>query len=322
MNKQLAGFSLLALGAVTLCLDDVASASGSGLSETLTVVSYGVSGSHSRQPRSGPAGTLTPIGNYSKVLDSNLASGATLSFPAELMPATLTAGSTKYTFAFANVSGGAGGSQTSTTAGSLGSVTVGSNPINIVVVYLPVGGGGCSGPCPAGPTGATIDQFDEATGTLLSDTFVQVTPATLSSGANTSGWVPTSSAVQISAWSQTSPSNVAFDKWVTVSGSGTISGANLSLTAGQSINALALYTPMPAGSRPVNPQTCAGLLTTFKSSPAPSGVRMTTAACEQVAGNVRASLAACLTAGYVTPAQVVAAVNTAISSDGCQQPSH
>jgi len=43
---------------------------------------------------------------------------------------------------------------------------------------------------------------------------------------------------------------------------------------------------------------------------------MTTAACEQVAGNVRASLAA----GYVTMAQVATAISTAVASDGCQQP--
>ena len=120
-----------------------ASASPTGLSETLTVVSCGgVSDSHSRQPRGGPAGTLTPVGNYSKVLDTNLASGATLSVSAELMPATLTAGGTKYNFAFADVSGGARGLADVHHGRFAGrGATVGSNPINIVVVYLPVGAG-------------------------------------------------------------------------------------------------------------------------------------------------------------------------------------
>jgi hypothetical protein len=131
------------------------------------------------------------------------------------LPATLSAHGVTFEFAFVNVSGGSpSGSQVSfNNAEPPAFVTVESAPINVLSVYLPTGGGGSSG---GGEPGATIDSFDETTGSLFNDVFVSVAPdpgGALTASGNDFGFVDTARSEEaITALSPTS-SEVLFDQW-------------------------------------------------------------------------------------------------------------
>ena len=105
---------------------------------------------------------------------------------------------------------------------------MGTQPITVLAVYVPAGGGSGDG----GGSGATIDSFDETTGSLFNDTFVSVSPdpgGTLTKSGNVDGYVDTtSSAETITALSPTSPTGVDFSRWVALAPP-TIAGAGAAL---------------------------------------------------------------------------------------------
>jgi hypothetical protein len=218
---------------------------------TLSLV-YFANGPHRRQPRSagGPGGfTLVqsfPLGNPS---------GGTFIPPP--VQKTLPVGSAVYNFAFMNVSGGyssaSGGAPIGlTTTDNLNlnpniSVFVQNLPIVALAVYVPPGGG----PNGLGPSGATIDSFNQTTGSLFDDTFVAVSPdknGALTTSGNVEGYVDTTSSTEtIRALSPTSPTGVDFEQWVLLGPPATFSaGAGLTVDKGVSVSALAFYkTPPP-----------------------------------------------------------------------------
>jgi len=246
---------------------------------------YFPSGPHTRQPRSavGPGGFTL----LQQIPPLTLEPGS--QFTATLAPPTLTVGGKTYTFAFMNVSGGytsaSGGvpiGQFSTDASaSPESVYAQDSPIVVLVVYIPVGGNG-------GVRGATIDSFDETTGTLFDDTFVSVSPdptGTETTEGNVHGFVSTANSNEtITALSPTSPSLVDFDQWVPLgvqlttriippnpilhtpgevisTGPGLlIVGNNLQVDEGTSVSALAFYKAPPPSPPPPPPTTCEQLL--------------------------------------------------------------
>ena len=167
---------------------------------------YFAAGPHQRQPRlnSGPGGFT--------LIQSFLAGDPTGgTFSAGPLPQTLPAispGGPTFNFAFVNYSG-----KSSTVYNSPPLVHVGKDPIDVLVVYVPVGGS--NGP----PSyGATIDSFNETTGILFDDTFATVSgdpDGTLSLYANKEGYVDTTSSTEtITALSPTSPTDVDFGQWV------------------------------------------------------------------------------------------------------------
>lgn len=183
-----------------------------------------------------PAGTAT------------LATGTP--FQAGLQEPTLTVGALSLAFAFTNVSGCTEGPQVSFVAGTPPPVgTVGTSPINVLVVYVPQGGGN------GGDTGAVIDAFNETTGSLVNNDFVTVSPdsgGTLTSEANVDGWVDTTdSGYTITADHPNIgpylalPTNAVFDQWVVLADpsppSSLVSGDDLTPGKGVTVYALAFY---------------------------------------------------------------------------------
>jgi hypothetical protein len=81
-------------------------------------------------------------------------------------------------------------------------------------LYVPPLGGVGNGP--SGSSGATIDSFDETTGSLFNDIFVSVAPdpgGALTTSGNNLGYVDTTKSQEaITAISPTS-SGVIFDQW-------------------------------------------------------------------------------------------------------------
>ena len=230
---------------------------------------YFASGPRQRQPRQpGGPGGFALIGSSS----GGDPSGGT--FQAGLQPPTLVVDGDTYNLAFVNVSGGyssaSGGAPVGVTSTDPAipppPVYVRNQPIVVLVVYLPPGGGvaGRGGP------GATIDAFDETTGILVDNTFVTVSPdGSQTNEANQYGWVATTRTETVAALSRITPSstdrntvNADFDKWVnlqdpqsdivTSSDNGEmvteveITGANLTVTQGWSVSALAFYKSPPS----------------------------------------------------------------------------
>jgi hypothetical protein len=201
---------------------------------------YFASGPHTRQPRSssGPGGfTLIQT-----LPGGTLSSGDT--FVAGAQPSSETVDGNTFPFAFVSVSGGTQGGVTSLQANvPAPSVTVGSADIVVLVVYAPTGGGGIGG------SGATIDSFDIATGSLFDDTFVSVSPdssGALTTSGNVEGYVDTTnSAETITALSPTTPTNVNFVRWLTLPSTVSTS-ESLAVDAGVSVSALAFYNKPPA----------------------------------------------------------------------------
>jgi len=163
----------------------------------------------------------------------------------------VTVGSQTFVFAYVSVSGCTEGGLVSFVAGTPPPVgTVGTNPILVLVVYVPVGG-----PIGVGDPGAVIDAFNVTTGALLDNDFVVVTPdpgGTLTNEANVDGWVDTvSSGYTITADHpnigpyMALPTNAVFEQWVDLTNpsppTSLISGANLTPAAGVTVYALAFY---------------------------------------------------------------------------------
>jgi hypothetical protein len=216
---------------------------------TTQYVYFGASGSHTRQPRA-----TTSYGGFTPIPGLNPSGTATLATatPFQAGPAepTLTVGALDLAFAFTSVTGCTEGGLVSYVAGTPPPVgTVGTNPILVLYVYLPVGGG------PGGTSGAVIDAFNETSGTLVDNDFVTVSPdpgGTLTTEANVDGWVDTTdSGSTITADHPTIgpylslPTTAVFDQWVDLATAsppaGLISGASLTPGKGVTVYALAFY---------------------------------------------------------------------------------
>jgi hypothetical protein len=164
-------------------------------------------------------------------------------FGALAVEPTLTEGGNSYAFAFMNVSGLVGGGLTSFDPSTPPpAATVGTTPVNVLVVYLPVGGSG------GNSSGAIIDAFDETIGSLVDDTFVSVTTdGSSDSGATTSGNVDgyvdtTASNETITAYTHITPTNANFDQWrILATTSPTPPGTALTVDKGVTVYAFAFY---------------------------------------------------------------------------------
>jgi hypothetical protein len=220
---------------------------------TTQYVYFGSSGAHTRQPRATTSyGGFTPIPGLNPSGTATLTSGT--AFQAGPAEATLTVGTLSLVFAFTSVTGCTEGGLLSYAAGTPPSVgTVGTSPILVLYVYLPVGGG------PGTTSGAVIDAFNETTGSLVDNDFVSVSPdpgGTLTNEANVDGWVDTTD----SGYTITAdhpdigpylalPTNATFDQWVDLSNptppTSLISGASLTPAEGVTVYALAFYKNPP-----------------------------------------------------------------------------
>jgi hypothetical protein len=219
---------------------------------TTQYVYFGSDGAHTRQPRATTSyGGFTPIPGLNPSGTATLASGTPFQ-PGPAEP-TLIVGTLTLAFAFTNVSGCTEGARTSYVAATQPPVgTVGTNPILVLYVYLPTGGGN-------GGSGAVIDAFDETAGTLVDNDFVSVSPdpgGTLTTEANVDGWVDTSS----SGYTITAdhpnigpylalPTTAQFVQWVDLADPAPpatlVSGANLTPAKGVTVYALAFYMDPP-----------------------------------------------------------------------------
>src|SRR5277367_207086 len=158
---------------------------------TYNYVYFGASGPHERRPvrSSGGPGGFTLIQEKS---GGTLQTGDQFAIGVPLPP-TQPVGNATYNFAFVNVSGGTpSGNQVSFDNGNPPPyVTVDTAPIVVLVVYVPAGGGRGR---PVRDSGATIDSFDETTGSLFNDIFVSVAPdsgGAVTAAANNMGYVDT-----------------------------------------------------------------------------------------------------------------------------------
>ena len=157
---------------------------------------YFSAGPHQRQPTRSGSGGFTAIESSSR----GDPSGGTFGAPPP--PEYQNVGSATFVFSFMTVSGGSltqGGPPAGVTSFKRTipppPVFVGSLPINVVVVYVPKGGG-------PGTPGATIDEFDQTIGQLINDTFVTVTPdlgGTLTTSGNVEGFVATTNSAETSS---------------------------------------------------------------------------------------------------------------------------
>ena len=189
---------------------------------------------------------------------NDLATGSV--FTPDLPPQTYSDGVNTYNFGFMNVSGCVGAGETSTDYANLpGSASfqpliVGSQVINILVVYIIHGGGG--GGVGGGP-GIYLDAFDETTGAFLDNFFVTgVSPdGSLTSTVNVYGSLAVEPHAEtlVAATPPINTPGVAnslatFDKWVKLegpAGNPVISGNSTSMAIGgstsQDITAFAFY---------------------------------------------------------------------------------
>jgi hypothetical protein len=123
-------------------------------------------------------------------------------------------------------------------------ITVGIHDINILCMYLPMGGGGAGGP---GSPGVYVDAFDMDQGAFLDDDFVSIlvnsnTDASLSVSVNDSGFIPSDTAANEVARAYTTIKTLSFGKWQSLWGSQLIMGADLTVGQGTTAFYLALYT--------------------------------------------------------------------------------
>jgi hypothetical protein len=190
----------------------------SGAKVTYTYVVYTGYGPHTRQPhRSGVAAngfdtTTLAANDFSPGTDETTTPGTV---SRNDMPNQLRGADGKlYNFAFVNVSGAASGGPTWFQNTANEQYIAGSSPITVLFVYVPTGGGGPS------PNGVSIDAFDVTTGSLVSDTFVSVSPdrggppPPLTTSGNVDGWVSTAhSAERITAYKHIAPTNADFLRW-------------------------------------------------------------------------------------------------------------
>ncbi len=167
---------------------------------------------------------------------------------------TLTVGALNLAFAFTSVTGLTEGGLVSYAAATPPPVgTVGTSPVLVLYVYLPVGGG------PGGDSGAVIDAFNETAGSLVDNDFVTVSPdpgGTLTSEANVDGWVDTTDGGYTITADHPDigpylalPTNATFVQWVDLADpaplSSLINGANLTPAEGATVYALAFYKNPP-----------------------------------------------------------------------------
>lgn len=212
--------------------------------------------SHTRRPRADTEyGGLTPIDDLSGSIA--LGAGPFSPPPGWLSPTQIlpTASPTTLDLAFVNVTGGTGGGVTwyAGSTAPLPKITVGSAPISVMIVYVPVAGpgGGKDGP------GASIDAYDETLGKLVDDVFVTAAPDNgETASGNTYGWVDTVACNEtITAYPVISPSGTdpdqasgTFERWVDLLHPQTPLGTGLAWTAEESqyYYALAFYkAPLP-----------------------------------------------------------------------------
>ena len=172
---------------------------------------------HHRQPRTGPT-------------SSTLIGGATTeATPGSFVHATASE-LEGLRFVFWSASDGIGGS-TVTTASI--DQQVGDNPMTLTAWYYPTGGDGGQG-----EPGYLIDAFSATLNDFVDDDFVIVTSdPSLTSSANVAGWVPTTQAAVLTAYSSIHGGHV-FQEWV---GDATAVGANATLGEGTSGLAIATY---------------------------------------------------------------------------------
>jgi hypothetical protein len=212
---------------------------------TYSYVYFGSAGPHERRPVRTPSGP----GGFALISQK---SGGTLQTGDQFqigvpLPPTQMLNRVTYHFAFVNVSGGTpSGAQVSfDSAVPPPYVAVASSPINVLAVYVPPPGGGPGG---GSGSGATIDSFDETTGSLFNDIFVSVAPdpaGTLTASANNLGYVDTTNSHEaITAISPTS-SGVIFDQWRILLPPGPDAGRVLTVAKGVSEIALAFYKAPP-----------------------------------------------------------------------------
>src|SRR5208283_1489090 len=225
---------------------------------TYSYVYLGGGGPHERRPVRTPGGP----GGFELISQKSggtLQTGDQFQIGVPLPPTQLVNGVT-YNFAFVNVSGGTpSGAQVSfDSANPPPYVTVASSPINVLVLYVPPSRGGSGRG--VGASGATIDSFDETTGSLFNDIFVSVAPdprGVLTASGNDMGFVNTTNSQEaITAISPTS-SGVIFDQWRILLPPGPVEGRVLTVGKGVSVIALAFYkAPPPPPSPPPGQQTC------------------------------------------------------------------
>ncbi|MGA7356931.1 MAG: hypothetical protein WA431_18070 [Candidatus Cybelea sp.] len=217
---------------------------------TTQYVYFGASGAHTRQPRATTSyGGFTPIPGLNPSPPQTLAPGT--SFQPLLPFLTYDVGSLDLQWALTNVSGLVEGPRfTNQPGGYPPPGTVGTSPVLVVYLYVPVGG--TPGP---GDSGAVIDAFNESTGALVDNDFVTVSPdpgGTLTTEANVEGWVDTASSGYTIAADHPNigpymslPMTALFDQWTDLTNPSPlpslISGANLTPGQGETVYALALY---------------------------------------------------------------------------------
>jgi len=225
---------------------------------TIQYVYFGASGPHTRQPRSTTSyGGFTPIPGLGAGT-AWLIPGTPYQPPTAPLTYSPVPGLT-VNFAFVNVCGLTQGPLNSFVASTPPPPgTVGTAPVLVNYVYLPVGGGG------PGQTGAVIDAYNETVGTLVDNDFVTVSPdpsGTLTTEANVDGWVNTTdSGYTITADHPNigpylaDPTNLLFDQWVDLATptppTSLISGANLTPGQGSTVYALAFYKVAPTTVKP------------------------------------------------------------------------
>ncbi len=199
-----------------------------------------------RQPRSPVLGGyppgLGPVSCYVQQPPNTYVAGT--QFYAPYPPGQFQCGSDPVLkFAFQSVTGLNEGGLLSIDPNNPCQGTVGTLPITVLNVYVPIGG--------IGEPGAVIDAFNMQTGTLCDDTFVSVVPddstGSLTSSGNVYGWVSSAHTESITAYTHIVPSNLSFQNWGIVAGTGdssdTVSGNLFTLGQGTSPYAFAFYIP-------------------------------------------------------------------------------
>ncbi|MGA8655671.1 MAG: hypothetical protein WB586_05935, partial [Chthoniobacterales bacterium] len=154
---------------------------------------------------------------------------------------------------------------------------------------------------PPGGSGATIDSFDETTGSLFNDIFVSVAPdpeGVLTTSGNDLGFVDTTNSQEaITAISPTS-SGVIFDQWRILLPPGPVAGRVLTVGKGVSVISLAFYKAPP----PPSPeqQTCNQAAQFLRQIINDRGPLLLVAEFNQL----KATLERCVREGYLTQALV------------------
>ncbi len=179
---------------------------------TVSYVYFGGGSGHTRQPRNAQTSGFIPFpGSPATFLAT-----AGQQLGGYVLPQSFELNGENYGFAFVNVTGGMTSPVTSYNTSEPPVVTVGNQPISVLVVYVPEGGGGP----PGDDSGASIDSFDITTNMLINPNFVTVATdgnadAGKTNSGNVDGWVDTwESAESITALLQVNPPTANFIGWV------------------------------------------------------------------------------------------------------------